>query len=989
MANGQNLKTFTGHKGVSSIAFSPDDKILAISDGLSKIIKLIEVGTGRELKILNDISEVSSVAFSPDGKILASSGKYDQTLKLWDIETGKILKTLKNFGLGNSIFAFSPNGKMLAALDNIGRTIKLWDIETGLEIKTPQGIISTDSSIAFSPDGKFLASSGSWKINIWDVGSGELIKSIEVNNDRNMSVFLSVFSIDFSPNGKTLAVGLSSKKVQLWDIETGRVIKELIGQVNYINDAVFSGDGKKFASSSSETIKIWNTERGELLKVIGEGAEKVSFSPDGKILAGVYRGGISFWNAETGEKIKTFIGTYRKIGLSIGFSDDGKFVASNGIFIDENSSLLLETWDIQTGQKTESENLSDWDKFKKVNNVAYLNGRAIKVLRDGVQIEFVDASNEQKLGTLVYLHKNNWVITTPDGLYDTSPDARKLMHYVIGLETIALEQMKDLYYVPGLLQKIFKGDPLPKVELFSKKDLFPDVEFSQPVAGQKDLTIKLTKRGGGIGQVQVLVNGKEFVKDARPIGFDVNVKQTVTLNVSLKDAPFIAGGENKIEVVARNASGSLTNRGTPRGTAVFNLGGNVQKETPNIYAIVGGISNYTGDNLKLNFAAKDAEDFAKAIEVGAVKLLGDKSKVHIRLLTSNGANSTAKFDVPDAKISTATKADFERAFADFKDATPNDVFIVYLAGHGVSLNLNQNPTQAGGDTYLYLTQEATTTDKSVLSIENSRKAMAISSEELKDLMKQNKALKQVLILDTCAAGALSNSLVAKRDLPSDQIRAIERLKDNTGFYVLMGSSADAVSYEASQYGQGLLTYSLLQGMKGAKLRENQFADVNLLFAYAQETVPNMAKNIGGIQRPLIIMPDTSASFDIGKFTSEEQQRINLSNPKPIILRPQLRNSALRFDNLKLSQMMSAELRQLSYAQSRDAQSPIVFVEADEMTDTILISGDYTIEGDTLKISVILVKNNAPIGKEIVVTGKLIEKETLIKQFVVEIMKAAQ
>ena len=309
--------------------------------------------------------------------------------------------------------------------------------------------------------------------------------------------------------------------------------------------------------------------------------------------------------------------------------------------------------------------------------------------------------------------------------------------------------------------------------------------------------------------------------------------------------------------------------------------------------------------------------------------------------------------------------------------------------YSVSLNLNQNPNQVGGDTYLYLTQEATTTDKSVLSVKQSREAMSVSSKELKDLMKQNKALKQVLILDTCAAGALSNSLVAKRDLPSDQIRAIERLKDNTGFYVLMGSSADAVSYEASQYGQRLLTYSLLQGMKGAKLGENQFADVNLLFAYAQETVPNTAKNIGGIQRPLIIMPDTSASFDIGKFTTDEQQRINLSNPKPIFLRPQLRNSALRFDNLKLSQMISAELRQMSYIQSRDSQSPIVFVEADEMTDAILISGDYTIEGDTLKISGILVKNNATIDKEIIVTGKTSEKETLIKQFVVEIMKGAQ
>src|SRR5207249_9058693 len=104
----------------------------------------------------------------------------------------------------------------------------------------------------------------------------------------------------------------------------------------------------------------------------------------------------------------------------------------------------------------------------------------------------------------------------------------------------------------------------------------------------------------------------------------------------------------------------------------------------------------------------------------------------------------------------------------------------------------------------------------------------------------------------CAAGAAVQSLIAKRDLPSDQIRAIERLKDRTGFFVLMGSAADAVSYEASRYGQGLLTYSLLQGMRGAKLREGEYADVSSLFGYAQDTVPEMAKNIGGLQRPLLI-----------------------------------------------------------------------------------------------------------------------------------------
>lgn len=53
----------------------------------------------------------------------------------------------------------------------------------------------------------------------------------------------------------------------------------------------------------------------------------------------------------------------------------------------------------------------------------------------------------------------------------------------------------------------------------------------------------------------------------------------------------------------------------------------------------------------------------------------------------------------------------------------------------------------------------------------------------------------------------------------------------------MGSAAAAVSYEASQYGRGLLTYSLLQGMRGAALRDDAFVDVQRLFQYAADQVP--------------------------------------------------------------------------------------------------------------------------------------------------------
>ncbi|MCO6511718.1 MAG: caspase family protein, partial [Aridibacter famidurans] len=530
-------------------------------------------------------------------------------------------------------------------------------------------------------------------------------------------------------------------------------------------------------------------------------------------------------------------------------------------------------------------------------------------------------------------------------------------------------------YVPGLLQKIFKGEPLPKVGLFTSKDLYPEAAFEFDEQS-RELSVSLRNRGGGIGPVQVLVNSKEVVEDARPEGFDPEAG-SATLRVSLEGAPFLAGKENRIEVVARNREGSLTNKGTPKGSRSSKVSGDGGSlSAPDVYAIVGGVSDYTGDDLDLRFAAKDAEDFARAVELGALKLTEDEKgerrpeKVHIRLLTSGGRDTRAGFTVPDAKATGATKEEFRKAFEDFRGARPEDIFIVYLSGHGTSVSLNRDPSRPGGDTYLYLTQEATTTSRDVLAVSGVREAMALSSDEIKELMKGNNALKQVLILDTCAAGAAVESLVGRRDMPSDQIKALERLKDNTGSYVLMGSAADRVSYEASRYGQGLLTYSLLQGMKGARLRDGGYAYVGELFSYAQDTVPQLAANIGGVQRPLIIAPEAAGNFPFGRFTEEEWKQITLASPKPQILRPVLINETLRFDNLRLQPMFEKALREASFVSTRGGEEPkIVFIDADEMSQAVRPSGTYSIQNGELNLRMVLVRGNRRLGEEILVDGK--------------------
>ena len=241
-----------------------------------------------------------------------------------------------------------------------------------------------------------------------------------------------------------------------------------------------------------------------------------------------------------------------------------------------------------------------------------------------------------------------------------------------------------------------------------------------------------------------------------------------------------------------------------------------------------GTSTFSGPDLPdLMFPAKDAESFATGIRLGAERLYG-KDKVWIRVLTTN-------FKAGDPKIGGGlpTKQNIRAAFDEVhKMARPEDTLVVYLSGHGAMSSTDR-------DLYYYLTMDARTFDIERDPALNN--VSTVSSQELLEWLREpvkTMPLKQVVILDTCAAGGASNDLVKlaeRRDISPDQRRAIELLKDATGTFILMGSAADSVSYEASRYGEGLLTYALLQGMRGESLDDDSRLGVNRWFRRPAKT----------------------------------------------------------------------------------------------------------------------------------------------------------
>jgi len=949
-ATGRQLRTFTGHTdAILSVTFSPDGRYV-LTGSRDRSARLWDAATGQQLRSLEGHTDgVDSVTFSPDGLYMLTGGE-DSTARLWEAATGRPVRSFVGRAVGVGSVAFSPDGHYLLT-GSLDQRVGFWDAASGQQLRSMSEQTDT-TCMAISPNGRLVLTGGmNYSVRLWDAATGQRLRSFDGHSD---SIYFVAHSfVAFSPDGRLILTGDADNTAHLWEVATGKRLRSLVGHTGEVYSVAFSPDGLSVLTGSEDgSAKLWETTTGRLIRSFQEQKgpiDAVAFSPSGHfVLTGSYEGAATLWDSETGQPVRSL--THFNI-RSVAFSREGSFVLIGG---DDNTVRLR---DGATGAVIR--------RFVghsgPILSVAFsTDGRFMLTGSLDTTTRLWDFATGKQLAVLISFNDGGWAITDSEGRYDTNdPDSAAGLVWVTDrLDTIELKDLKDNYYTPNLLARILKGERLPAVKGLDKVPAPPAVAIESPYAPEsKGAWLTIEDRGGGVGKLVVSVNGRTAKMIDHPLGGEGAGKNKVT--VDLSDAT-LQPGENTITAFALDAGNQIRSH---EATSIFNIESRVKgfktdageaaaDYKPQFYAIVIGTATFGNQKMNLLYPAHDAQSMMTGLKIGAGKLFGEEN-VHLRLLTTAAVSDR---DQP-------TKENIRAAFEGVqKNAKPTDVFLVYLSGHGVNLRTEK-------DSYYYLTADARS-----LELGNNpelRDISTVSSTELKQwLGAKNMPLKEVLILDTCAAGAANEELaklVEARDVPPDQRRAIEFLKDASGTIILMGSAADRSSYEASKYGQGLLTYALLEGMKGRSIEDSSRLNVSRWFQFASEEVPQLAQSIGGIQKPVIAAPK-GTGFPVALLNPADQALIPLATIKPELLHLSCHQNKDDHDPLALGAAVREQIREISHPSARGGDTtepPVVYLDdvndgpADALTPRIV----YTASGSDVTLTLRIDRGDDTLKEE--------------------------
>jgi WD40 repeat protein len=837
------------------LVFSPGGEYLAACTkeiGAVRVWRIASDGSPVEVRALNDPkAEASSLGFTGNSRGLIVA----------DVSGGLAFRPLDRHG-DEAAWSFpahrgmiqqlsaTPDHRLLLFLDE-QRGVRIWDLVErtcrSLNGTYRAGAFLDDNRVVLIPDSNAADHAG--RLVLAD-RSGERANSdfFAIQSDK----FLVPDGIPFerlavSEDGRLVAAASDTSKepmVCVWETKNGRLMHWITSR--QLDDSVaaiaFSSDGRYLLTGSNgdaPTGRVWDLSapRGQLDKpavVLSDPEVKEEITcaairpgNPNRVVTGHSNGRVHGWTREPGkarlDQRPLVVRKFSTAVKSLCFTSDGQYLGAAG----DGKRIWVSVMDPQPDRVTALDRLRAHHD-EQINALIAWKDRPILVSgSDDTTIRFWDlktgslqgtfsASNRSTAGVAVPIRELDWALYTPDGHFDASAAATKLVHYrrpgaarpagqpdrsdgrapgqfAVGIRRLdeagQLDQLAATHYVFGL------GEDLVRGEISKEKQ---EVHAPAPISisvpprtdpRKPDVRLTITLGADDFREVRLYHNDVPI-----PTGWDVDRKPVKAGDGSRIEVPVkLVGGENRFYVMAsRTGDYDSCSR-------VVEVDCEAQMERGRVHVLALGVGGYQA--RRLGFARDDADQLSEFLGKRGFDAKGEPGLVS-RLF--------------DAEVDReSVRHSFEKIALEVEDR-PQDTVVVFLAGHTGVFNpqrfclLKTNyPFSDTEPTLVAMRDSATKNGENETADDNVVLPYSLIEAHLARL----KALNRLVIVDACQAESI---------LDDPGVRAIRKWVESASrrartSYLLAARRGEAAA-EVTPLKHGLFTYTLLRGMRAIDLQ---------------------------------------------------------------------------------------------------------------------------------------------------------------------------
>jgi WD40 repeat protein len=744
-------------------------RVWSLADG--ELLRTIRVPSGP-----GDIGKISAVAVQPDGALVAAGGSThgppEDSIYVFETRTGKMAARIAGVPSVTTSLAFSPDGRYLAVgLGEQGLRVYDRQREWREEFRdTDYG--GSINGLTFSADGRLATTSFDGKVRLYNPAFKLVVSPRQVMGGRQP------FRIAFSPDGAVLAIGDSEAPVV--DLLDGHSLAPLPGpdvaglQNGFLSSVAWSRDGNtlyaagRYWEGSTHPVLAWaDAGRGarRTLPAASDTVTCLNALSDGRLFVAAQNPFLALLEPDGRPRW-----AHASPKADFRNQHDVLAVSADGTIVDFGFELYGGSplrFDLRARKLVSDPPADQQTILPKQAGLAVenwldnrsptLDGKPIEMLPFETSISLAIAPDESRfvLGSGWYLRAFDandrliWRRVAPSNVWavNVSGDGR-LAIAAYGDGTIRWHRLDD-------------GRELLALYVLADKQNW--------VAWTPEGFYGAT--AGAFGLLQWQVNrGFDAAADTVPVNTIPSLRRPDALALVLQ------------ELETARALGMADLKAARRDVQIVTRSTKAPGSRLHVLAI--GISDY-GDkakNLRLNFAARDAQDVASAL----LNTQGSGLYAEVKLIFRHDGDAD-KHGIADA---------FAAMESNMASSAGQDLAVVMFSGHGTMF-----------DNQFYLVPYGA--DASAMA---RLKTDSIPATEFKSEIEKLAQHGRVLVLlDACrSAGLMSGGATT---LPAaDELRSVMNAGNVT---VLTSSSADKLSSEYDKWEHGAFTKALLDALSAS------------------------------------------------------------------------------------------------------------------------------------------------------------------------------